>query len=148
MQHAKITARYKCKTKILQRVKVQHEIEQYRKTVPQEKTCNMKRLLYKIVPQRSIKKVQHEKKDNMKKMKNSPSETRKKCTGIARYSAKMDNGKSVVRANWVRYFSRIIADFFRYWIRRMECATFQICKNTKYKWVARTKRLFLNIHYD
>ena len=59
----------------------------------------MKRLLYKIVPQRSIKKVQHEKKDNMKKMKNSPSETRKKCTGIARYSAKMDNGKSVVRAN-------------------------------------------------
>ena len=148
MQHAKITARDKCKMKILQRVKVQHEIEQYRKTVPQEKTCNMKRLLYKIVPQRSIKKVQHEKKDNMKKMKNTPSATRKKCTGIARYSAKMDNGKSVVRANWVRYFSRIIADFFRYWIRQMECATFQICKNTKYKWVARTKRLFLNIHYD
>ena len=72
MQHAKIAVGYKYKTKILQRVKVQHEIEQYRKTVPHEKTCNMKRLLYKIVPQRSIKKVQHEKKDNMKKMKIVP----------------------------------------------------------------------------
>ena len=72
LQNAKIAAGDKCKTKTLQLVKVQHEIEQYRQTVPHEKKCNMKRLLYIIVPQRSIKKVQHEKKDNMIKMKIVP----------------------------------------------------------------------------
>ena len=38
-----------CKMKTLQRVKVQHEIVQYIKRVQHEKQCNMKRLPYKKV---------------------------------------------------------------------------------------------------
>ena len=49
LQHAKSATREECKTKTLQRVKEQHEIEQYIKRVQHEKKCNMKRLLHKKV---------------------------------------------------------------------------------------------------
>ena len=61
LQHAKSATGEECKTKTLQRVKVQHEIVQYIK-------CNMKRLMHKKVPHRNgavwkkcnMKTVQHE----------------------------------------------------------------------------------------
>ena len=49
MQHAKITTGEECKTKTLERVKVQHEIEQFIKRMQLEKKCNMKTLIYKKV---------------------------------------------------------------------------------------------------
>ena len=45
-----------------------------------------------------------------------------------------------VRFNRVRFFPKIITHFFGYWILLMECATFQMCKNTKYNGVARANR--------
>ena len=51
LQDAKSALREECKTKTLQRVKVLHEIVQYIKRVQQEKKYNMKRLLNKKVQQ-------------------------------------------------------------------------------------------------
>ena len=89
LQHAKSATGIECKTKTLQPVKVQHEIEQCIKRVQHEKKCNMKRLLYK--------KVQHKKSATSKKcnIKNYHNEIRKKCTRIVSYSAQTDSGPSV-----------------------------------------------------
>ena len=58
-----------CKTKTLQRVRVQHEMVQYIKRVQHEKKCNMKSLLQKKLQYRNDvvckkcgkKRVQHKK---------------------------------------------------------------------------------------
>ena len=49
LQHAKSATGEECKTKRLQLVKVQHEIDQFIKRVQHEKKCNMKTLLHSKV---------------------------------------------------------------------------------------------------
>ena len=48
-QHAKSVTEEECKTKTFKRVTVQHEIVQYIKRMQYEKKSNMKRLLHKKV---------------------------------------------------------------------------------------------------
>ena len=48
-QYAKSAKEEECKTKTLESVKVQHVIVQYIKRVQHEKKCNMKKLLHKKV---------------------------------------------------------------------------------------------------
>ena len=67
-----------CKTKTSQRIKMQHQTERYIKRVQHEKRYNVKRLLKKSATWkwRSKRKVQHEKNATRKKI-NCHSEIRK-----------------------------------------------------------------------
>ena len=54
LQHPKRATGEECKTKTLQRMKVPHKIEQYIKRVQHKKKCNTKRLLHKNSTQKKV----------------------------------------------------------------------------------------------
>ena len=102
LQHPKNATGGECKTNTLQRVKVQHEIEQLIKSVEHKKKCSMETLLHKKVQHGNgavwkkcnMKRLQHEKRVTLGNI-NCHSEVRKKCTKILHYRAQSDNGSSV-----------------------------------------------------
>ena len=105
VQHEQSATQYatgeESKTETLLRVKVQHELVQYIKRVQYEKKFNMKRLLHKrLLLQHGngeVWKKQHYKKNATWKNINCHSEISKNCTRIVHCSAQADNGPSVDR---------------------------------------------------